>query len=399
MKGMSKSISGGGLLTLIISTIGASLGIFIFLAGFQFYFDLHSIMNDKNQIATADFIMMNKRTTNMEMLGLTDGGFTQEEIDEIKKQPFTKDIGAIQNALFSINASLRDVKAGIEMSTVMYFAAVDDKFIDVEDKTWKWKIGDRAVPIILPSLFVQSYNYGIAPSNGMPPMTEKTFKNFNFIIEIKNEKNTFITIGKIQGFSDRISTILVPKSFLNWANNNFAEKKIANPKQLVIESNDLENPEFSKFINDHNYETNLDNLQNSKIKSILNICLLVLVPFGLIVILLALIGFLQFSVLRIISRTNELKLLMSLGYSYAAPLKSIGLTFTILTLLIGIGTFTGLYFFKGVLTNYLEEYYFKTTSEINNTVIIIGIFTIFMFYTANILNLLRLLIKLAKNLH
>ena len=41
--------------------------------------------------------------------------------------------------------------------------------------------------------------------------------------------------GKIVGFSNRLNTILVPQSFMKWANENFAPNAEAQPARLIIE--------------------------------------------------------------------------------------------------------------------------------------------------------------------
>ena len=41
--------------------------------------------------------------------------------------------------------------------------------------------------------------------------------------------------GNIVGFSNRLNTILVPQSFMEWANKNFAPNAEAQPARLIIE--------------------------------------------------------------------------------------------------------------------------------------------------------------------
>lgn len=43
--------------------------------------------------------------------------------------------------------------------------------------------------------------------------------------------------GNIVGFSNRLNTILVPQSFMKWANENFAPGAEAQPSRLIIEVN------------------------------------------------------------------------------------------------------------------------------------------------------------------
>jgi hypothetical protein len=45
-----------------------------------------------------------------------------------------------------------------------YFESVPDEFIDVKSADWKWKDGQRDIPIIIPSFFLDLYNTGMAMS-------------------------------------------------------------------------------------------------------------------------------------------------------------------------------------------------------------------------------------------
>jgi len=120
------------------------------------------------------------------------------------------DIGEFKSSLFPAVATLTGAKNLPKMYTDIYFESVPDRFIDVKTEKWKWKPGDTIVPIILPSAYLETYNFAYAPSKNLPPLSEKSFSMLYFHIIIKREEGNVNLRGNVVGFSDRINSILAP---------------------------------------------------------------------------------------------------------------------------------------------------------------------------------------------
>ena len=61
--------------------------------------------------------------------------------------------------------------------------------------------------------------------------------------------------GNIVGFSNRLNTILVPESFMVWANKNFAPEAEAQPSRLIIEVGNPADASIAKYFQQKGYET------------------------------------------------------------------------------------------------------------------------------------------------
>ncbi|HYG53402.1 MAG TPA: hypothetical protein VD905_21040, partial [Flavobacteriales bacterium] len=285
-----------------------------------------------------------------------------------------------------------------DMSTAMYFESIDDKFIDIESEKWDWHEGDSVIPIILPSILLESYNFGMAPSQNLPPITEKTLTWFYYGLRISGNGRVGHFKGVILGFSDRINTILVPKAFIEWANPIFQNRPEPNPSQLVIEVDDITHPMLAKFLKDKNYITNKDKLRSSRIKSILDICLVVFLVLGLIILFMAALTFIQYAHLSILRVSSELKNVMAIGYHYTAPARIFLVLFMVLNLLaLGAGL-TGLIWFKGQLSAYFENHYFTVDPGLASTTVLTSFGAVGFLFTANVLSIYRLLRGLARHL-
>ena len=74
------------------------------------------------------------------------------------------------------------------------------------------------VPIILPRDFLMLINYGIAESQGLPQISEDLLAAARLKINMSGHGKRGHETGKVVGFSDKISSILVPESFLEYSN-------------------------------------------------------------------------------------------------------------------------------------------------------------------------------------
>jgi hypothetical protein len=387
-----------GYLQLTLSTFGAALGFFVLLAGIQFYLDLRSILVDKSQMATTDFLSIHKKVSDMSMFKLKSNSFSNDEIEEIRQQMYIRNIGPITPGLFEVSATLEGVSDMFEMNTAMYFEAVDDNFIDINPKDWHWKEGENQIPIIVPSMLLDAYNFGMAPSQNLPPITEKTLSNFHYNLKIKGGGNLANFRGNIVGFSDRLNSILVPKAFLSYANKNFQNKKPGNPTQLVIEVDDITNPELAKYLRENNYETNEEKLKGSRIKSILNICLVVFLVLGCVILFMATLTFIQYAHISIFKVRSELKTVMAIGYNFTKPAQLYVVLFAILNILALCLAICGLYWFKASLGIYFEKYYFSVNQGISPITMITAACAAIVLFAANVFSVFRLLRSLAQQL-
>ena len=70
------------------------LGMLIVLLSLQFYRDIKPIFSAEDGFIRPDYLILNKRVTALSSIGLaSDGSFSQSEIDDLARQPFTKRVG------------------------------------------------------------------------------------------------------------------------------------------------------------------------------------------------------------------------------------------------------------------------------------------------------------------
>ena len=77
----------------------------------------------------------------------------------MKEQPFTENVGVFTPSLFKVSAGLGMQKAGIHLSTEMFFESVPDEYVDVNLDKWLFDKETRVIPIIIPRNYLNLYNF------------------------------------------------------------------------------------------------------------------------------------------------------------------------------------------------------------------------------------------------
>lgn len=303
--------TGVGKSRMIMATAGLGIAMLLLLIAIQVHTDFDQLLHGRqNENESADFLVINKKITN-EMMGQSGRSeFSQQEITEIQKQPFIEAFGFITSNQYKVTAA---APGDLHFYTDMFFESVPDAFIDVKNDEWKWSPGDNTIPIILPNDFLNLYNFGFALSQDLPQISQETVKALPMKITISRGLITQEFTGRIVGFSDRISSFLVPGSFMQWANEKFGSGQVASPSRVIIKTKDPSNPALVKYLDDKGYTTNQDKIKYSKTKLIVQTIVSVIGFFGLILLLFALLVFSMFIQLVIASCKKEIQLLVTLG--------------------------------------------------------------------------------------
>jgi hypothetical protein len=383
---------------LIIAFLGSFLGVMILLVALQFYFDLWKTVVDKSEVLSNDYLVIQKQVSDFSTLNMITTDFNEKEIDEVKSQEFVEDIGSFKSSLFPAIASLSGAKNLPKMYTDIYFESVPDRFIDVKSEKWRWQEGDTIVPIILPSAYLETYNFAYAPSKNLPTLSEKSFSLLFFHIIIKTDTGKVNYRGNVVGFSDRLNSILAPESFVDFANAKYRNKEPGNPTRLILAVDELTNPKLALFMGKKKYDTNQDRLKGSRIKSILQVSLSIFLIVGSIIVILAILGFIQYSQIIISKAVYELRVLIGLGYDYKNLSKGYIAYFTVIFVIVTLFAIGGLWIAKSMLDEFLISKSYDVNPAINSSVYVLAVVFMFGFILLNAINVVLQLRKLARNL-
>lgn len=296
----------------IMAIIGLSVALLLILSAVQLQVNYNDLLHNKtNQDSIANFLVLNKILTNKTYGATT---LKEEEIDKLKRQPFIDDVGILTPSRYK--ASIQSYSDRFPFSTDIAFESVPASFIDVNSADWKWDENSNLIPMIAPNMFLDFYNFQFSFSQNLPQLTQDVVKMIVFKVTINTAHGPANFNGRVVGFSDRITSLLVPQEFMDFANKNYSTNQNTMPSRVVIRTKDPGNPALVQYLHDNNLTTDADKTRFSKYRQIVNMVVNISWVTGAVMLLFALLVFTLFIQLTIASCKEEIQLLITLG---AAP--------------------------------------------------------------------------------
>ncbi|MDF2192997.1 hypothetical protein [Paraflavitalea sp. CAU 1676] len=295
------------------SYIGLGIGVLLLLCSIQMYINIQQLLGgDSPRKDGFDFISISKTITDETMGQLEKNLFTEPDIKEMEGKPFVDGVSPLlaNNFRFQLSGG-----ALVPFVSDFFVESLDDSFIDTVPPSFTWQPGDRLVPIIIASDFLEIYNV-FAPGYGLPQISEATATTLGLQLicyRPDGSKETFR--GRVVALSDRVNSIIVPKNFLNWANQQFGTTKEIRASRLYVKTKDANNPDFLSYLEQKHYKVNKDKTKFGRVKQVLQGIFSGLGIFGLLVVILALMLFSFYLQLMIARSKDNLQLLLVLGYS------------------------------------------------------------------------------------
>lgn len=295
------------------SYIGLGIGVLLLLCSIQMYVNIQQLLGDKDtQKGGFDFISISKTITNETMGSVEKNLFDQKEIESVQGQSFIEGAGPLLANNFKFQLSGGSL---IPFMTDFFVESLDNSFIDTVPPNFSWSEGQETIPVIIASDFLELYNI-FAPGYGLPQVSEQTAYKIQlmFICYYPNGNREAFR-AHVVAFSDRVNSILVPKSFLDWANKRYSPGQELRASRLYIKTKDANDPEFLNYLSSKNYRVNKDKTKFGRTKMVLQGVFAGLGTFGLMVVVLALMLFSFYLQLMIARSRDSLQLLLTLGYS------------------------------------------------------------------------------------
>lgn len=315
-------------------------GMVIVLLSVQFYKDVLPVFTEGDSFMKKDYVIVSKKVSTLGTVVGKSKTFSEEDMDEIKQQPFTKGVGAFMPSQFKVSAGMGMENTGLKMSTDMFFESVPDEYVDVSLEQWDFDEDNPVIPIIIPRNYLNLYNFGFAQSRSLPQLSEGVMSMVNLDIRISGDGRRETFKGRIVGFSNRLNTILVPEKFMNWANGEFAQGKQGGPSRLIVEVNNPTDDRIARFFKEKGYETEDNKLDAGKTTWFLKVIVGIVLSVGLLISVLSFYILMLSIYLLLQKNTTKLENLLLIGYSpakVALPYQLLTLVLNALVLLLAIG--------------------------------------------------------------
>lgn len=300
--------------------------------------DILSGRYDKGSI-DATFLTLGKQIPADESLAeQTKPTFNSKEIRALKSIPVVEDLGMFTAGRFPVEVALTGDNT--KFSTSLFLEAVPERFIDDKPLNWEWRFATRTVPVIVSTEFLNLYNFGYAPNQGVPQLTQGTIKALSFTLTIGDSIDKEEYTAKVVGFSDRISSILVPQEFIQYGNERFAANpEQTQPSRLVLRVKDPSDNLLVEYFKEAGYVTNREMLRWNRLRLVIYTAA---AGMGLLAAILLFMGvsvFALFIRLTLAHAKHNLLLLVQIGYSprFLTRFMYIRYLFIILAVMIAAG--------------------------------------------------------------
>lgn len=296
----------------VMALVGLSVAIVLLLSAVQLQVNYYQLLNGKNnQDSVANFLVLNKELTN-ETVGAS--SLSEKEIANIKAQPFFESVGSLTPSRFK--ASIQSNSERFPFYTDIAFESVPAEFIDINNKDWQWDETSTFLPIIVPNQFLDFYNFQFSFSQNLPQLTPQVVKMVVFKVTLQGNGAPYEMKGRVVGLSNRISSMMVPQNFMDWANKRFAPIDGNNkPSRVVVRTKDPGNPELKKYLQSNGLITDAEKTRFSRYRQIVGYVVNISAITGVLLLAFALLIFTLFIQLTIASCKEEIQLLVVLGAS------------------------------------------------------------------------------------
>lgn len=303
--------TGAGRKRFFMAFIGLSTAMLLILSAVQIQANYDDLLHSKsNQDSVANFLVLNKELTDRNLGETT---LTGEDISDLRKQAFVESVGLLTPSRFK--AAIQSNSDRFPFYTDIAFESVPGDFIDVTSKDWKWDQTSSYVPIIAPNMFLDFYNFQFSFSQNLPQLTQQIVKMIVFRINVYGEKGMTVFNGRIVGFSDRISSLLVPQEFMDWGNKQANHAQDIKPSRVIIQTKDPGNPELVQYLKQKGLSTDADKTRFSRYRQVVELVVNIAWITGAIMFVFAMLIFTLFIQLTIASCKDEIVLLVTIGAS------------------------------------------------------------------------------------
>ena len=315
-------------------------GMVIVLLSIQFYQDVVPVFTEGDSFMKKDYIIVSKKVSTLGSFVGKSSTFSQTEIDEIEEQPFTRGVGEFTPSQFKVSAGVGMEQLGLNLSTAMFFESVPDKYVDTNLDGWHFEPGQEEIPIIIPRNYLNLYNFGFAQSRSLPQISEGVINMVNLEVRIHGGGKRDTYKGKIDGFSNRLNTILVPESFMTWANIHYGDGGIRKePSRLIVEVNNPTDDRIAQFFRERGYDTEDDKLDAGKTTWFLKVIVGIVLSVGLLISALSFYILMLSIYLLLQKNTTKLENLLLIGYGpnrVAFPYQSLTIALNAIVLVLSV---------------------------------------------------------------
>jgi hypothetical protein len=298
---------------LVIAMVGAFLGITFLITSIHYLIKVNEFGKGAD-ILGPNTIIVQKKVTNSSSLNLTKTDFSKREIEKMIAESYIKDVKPVVSNNFDVSFQTDDPLVPY-FRTDVFIQTVDEKFLDVKTTQWHWEKGDRFVPLIMPREFLVMLNTFMSAS-GIPQVSDDLAKDIKFKFKLWNsEKKIEERVdAKIIGFTNEVSSLLVPESFMKYGNDTYSDGTDQKITQVMISGEESQFGLVEDLLTKKGLESKNSQMLIGRLKSVVGTLILVVLGISIIAVFVSGLVLIQYMQLLMSRNLYEVRTLMRIGY-------------------------------------------------------------------------------------
>ena len=297
---------------LIIAVIGAFMGITFLITSIHYIIKVNEF-GKGTDVFGPNTIIVQKKVTNSSSLNLSKTDFSAQELVKIKKEPFIVEVQPVISNNFDVSFETSDPLVPY-FRTDVFIQTVDQRFLDVKTDQWHWSEGDEFVPMIMPREFLVMLNTFMSAS-GIPQISDDLAKQVKFKFKIWNGAGMERVNARIIGFTNEVSSLLVPASFMKFGNDKYSDGTEQKITQIIISGKESEFGLVEDLLNKRGLESKNAQMIVGRLKSVVGTLFVVVLGISIIAVLASGLVLLQYMQLLMSKNAYEVRTLLRIGYS------------------------------------------------------------------------------------
>lgn len=296
---------------LSIAFIGALLGLTFLITSIHYLIKVNEFGRG-NEILGPNTLIIQKKigANNAFQLGKND--FTKREIELIKAESFVAAVEPIISNNFDVSLQTNSPVVPY-FRTDVFLQTVNPTFIDVPAQKWTWKKGDAYVPLIMPRDFLVMLNTFMSAKN-IPTVSDEIAQSIPFEFTLKHGDRKEIMNVRIIGFTNEISSLLVPESFMKWANEQYGQSTDQKITQLMLAGKENQFGLVEGMLKEKHLESKNAQVLVGRLKSMIGTFIWIVLCVSILAVFLSGLVLIQYLQLLINKNNYEIKTLIRLGY-------------------------------------------------------------------------------------
>lgn len=319
-----RHVSPGQMLGFFLANL---LGLSIVVCGFQFWRDVSPLLSAGDSFMKKQVAVVTRRVGALQTFGVQKANFSPRQIEDLRRQPFATDVAPFVPARFEVYASVH-VGGGLGMGTEMFLEALPDPYVDADLSRWRYTEGVDSIPVILPRSYLNLYNFGFAQAHGLPTLTEGMVGMVGVDFVLSGTAGQWRMKGHVVGFSNTLNTILVPLSFMTYANRQLCPDGEDKPSRLAVQLASPADERFARYLEENGLEAEAAAADGGKAAWFLNLTAGIVMAVGIVICALAFYVLLLSIFLLLQKHTERIRTLLLIGYTRA----QVALPFHVLSL-------------------------------------------------------------------